>query len=150
MTKNFSMLSKQTENDLRTCDYQLYKQKLSRCHIALMTLRDNQFNRFKSDLKFVESSGFEVASIASPTVYSQSIEDGFNGAITSNGAKVLEILTAWAQHPELAATCAKNARQWVKSNRLQHQQVHSRLEWYKNFTLVKMNLPSLFIKEFPN
>ena len=114
-----------------------------------MPLRDTQFNRFKSDLKFVESSGFEVASIASPTVYSQSIEDGLNGAITSSGAKVLEILTTWAQQPELAATCAKNARQWVKSNRLQHQQVHSRLEWYKELYTRKDELTESLYQRVP-
>ena len=132
-----------------TCNYQLYRQKLSRSHIALMPLRDTQFNRFKSDLKFVESSGYEVASIASPTVYSQSIEDGLNGAITSSGAKVLETLTTWAQDPELAATCAKNARQWVKSNRLQHQQVHSRLEWYRDLYARKDELTESLYQRVP-
>ena len=51
-----------------TCNYKTYLERLRHCHIALLPLSKTTFNQYKSDLKFVEAAGCEVAAIANPTV----------------------------------------------------------------------------------
>ena len=82
MTKNFSMLSNQTETIYAHLRLSTIQAAINYCFDVL---RDNNQPSFKSDLKFVESSGFEVTSIASPTVYSALKTDSM--VITSNGAR---------------------------------------------------------------
>ena len=131
------------------CDYATYRQLLSNCHVALMPLRETKFNKMKSDLKFVEASGYEVASIASPTVYSEVIEPGFNGEIAVNGKRVAEILKLWGDCPDLAKACASNARHWIRSNRLQSQQSIARLEWYRDLYQRRHELTKALLQRVP-
>ncbi|WP_415411075.1 methyltransferase domain-containing protein [Synechococcus sp. A10-1-5-9] len=131
------------------CDYAKYRQLLSDSHVALMPLRDTKFNKMKSDLKFVEASGYEVASIASPTVYAEVIEPGFNGEIAVDGKRVAEILKLWGECPDLAKACASNARNWIRSNRLQSQQSVARLEWYKDLYQRRDELTKALLQRVP-
>ena len=131
------------------CDYAKYRQLLSDSHVALMPLRDTKFNKMKSDLKFVEASGYEVASIASPTVYAEVIEPGFNGEIAVDGKRVAEILKLWGECPDLAKACASNARNWIRSNRLQSQQSVARLDWYKDLYQRRDELTKALLQRVP-
>ena len=131
------------------CNYAKYRQLLSDCHVALMPLRDTKFNNMKSDLKFVEASGYDVATIASPTVYSDVIEPGVNGEIAVDGNRVAEILKLWGECPDLAKACAGNARHWVRSNRLQSQQSVARLDWYKDLYQRRDELTKALLQRVP-
>jgi hypothetical protein len=53
-----------------TLNLNQYNLLLSGCDIALLPLEDNQFNRLKSDLKFIECCAAGVVPICSPVVYS--------------------------------------------------------------------------------
>ena len=132
-----------------TCDYPKYRKLLSDSHVALMPLGDNKFNSMKSDLKFVEASGYAVASIASPTVYADVIQSGFNGEIVSDGKRVAEILKLWGDNPDLAKACALNARNWVRSNRLQSQQSTARLNWYRELYQRRDELTKALLQRVP-
>ena len=114
------------------CDYQMYQERLSGCHIAFIPLQANRFNSMKSDLKYVEASGHEVATIASPTVYESRIVSGKNGEIFHNEQELEHILSRWVTHPLEAQTCASEARLWVKEHRLQKHQSERRLAWYRS------------------
>ena len=48
------------------CDYAAYRALLAGCEISFMPLADTEFNRCKSDLKFLEASVHRVASLATP------------------------------------------------------------------------------------
>lgn len=123
-----------TENKRFTplCNYHSYQQRLADCHIAFMPLLANRFNSMKSDLKFVEASGHEVATIASPTVYENSIIPGLNGAIFDNEQELEDILSRWINYPSEAQALASKARLWVKEQRLQKDQSERRLAWYRS------------------
>ena len=103
----------------------------------------------KSDLKFVEASAFEVATIASPTIYADRITSGVNGEIAESPSNVASILKLWAENPSKAKNCAQNARQWVKSQRLQKYQTPKRLEWYISLWERREELTKLIYERVP-
>ena len=70
-----------------TCDHDTYMNLLGQSEIAFMPLGDTPFNRAKSDLKFIEAAACRVASLASPIVYADSIEDGRTGAVVPRRRK---------------------------------------------------------------
>ena len=50
------------------------------------------FNNFKSDLKFVECAGCNVASLASPTVYNSTIKNKDTGIIIEDPNEIMSVL----------------------------------------------------------
>ena len=147
--KFFHSLVTQHKRFTPTCNYSKYRQLLSNSHVALMPLGDNKFNSMKSDLKFVEASGYAVASIASPTVYADVIQSGFNGEVVSDGKRVAELLKSWGDNPQLAKACAFNARNWVRTNRLQSQQSIARINWYRDLYQRRDELTQALLQRVP-
>ena len=128
----FDTLQTPYKNFTPTCNYATYMHKLKHCHISLLPLKKTPFNEKKSDLKFVESAGCEVATIASPTVYQKIIEANKTGIICNEGENLTEILNDLGNNPKQAEQIASNARAWCEANRLQHIQTQRRIEWYKS------------------
>lgn len=127
----FDALSTKNKKFVPTCNYRTYMEVLKECHIALLPLDDNDFNRCKSDLKFVECAGSEVSVIASKTVYGEVIEDGKTGRVCEDGDEVEKVIKEWIQDTDIPERLAKNAREWSKDKRLLSAQSERRLEWYK-------------------
>jgi glycosyltransferase involved in cell wall biosynthesis len=122
------------------CPYDRYLEILRGCDIALLPLRQNRFNSFKSDLKFLECAAHGVAVLASPTVYEASIQQGKTGLIYHSPQEFetqLRKLIANAQHRWQIAT---NAYNWVKDNRLLSQHYRQRYNWYRE---MRSQLPRL-------
>lgn len=115
-----------------TCNYKSYINILSQCHINLLPLLDNQFNRMKSDLKFVETAGCGVAAIASPTTYSESVDNNKTGVIISSPEDLIDVLNLWQEDPNHAKNIAINAHKWVRTKRLQKYQTEDRIAWYRS------------------
>tara|TARA_B100001939_G_scaffold344852_1_gene360229 strand:+ start:1436 stop:3151 length:1716 start_codon:yes stop_codon:yes gene_type:complete len=115
-----------------TCNYAIYMEKLKQCHISLLPLKKTAFNEKKSDLKFVESAGAQVATIASSTVYGDIIEPNKTGIICSEGKNLGDILNDLSNSPGKAKQIATNARDWCQTHRLQHIQTQRRFEWYRS------------------
>ncbi|MBQ7479711.1 MAG: hypothetical protein IJT01_12595, partial [Selenomonadaceae bacterium] len=59
--------------------YEVYVNILRTADIALLPLHDTEFNRTKSDLKFIESAGHGAVVLDSPTVYRATVRDGRTG-----------------------------------------------------------------------
>ena len=64
----FNAVRSENKNFTPTCNYAKYMEILKSCHVSLLPLERTDFNKMKSDLKFVESAGTKVLTIASPTV----------------------------------------------------------------------------------
>lgn len=111
--------------------YSGYLDLMSRCDVMLAPLSDTVGNRCKSDLKYVEASGFGLATIASPTVYGATIVDGESGLIAHDAndftSKLLAILSDRAQLKTLGQT----AREYVTRFRLQTYLVSRKLAFYQ-------------------
>ncbi|PLS69260.1 MAG: group 1 glycosyl transferase [Cyanobacteria bacterium M5B4] len=110
--------------------YEKYQEILHTCDIGILPLQDTQFNRMKSDLKFLEHAAHGVVALASPTVYAQSIEEGITGMIYHSVDEFAAKLTELIQNAKLRHRIADNAYNWVKDHRLLYQHFTERREWY--------------------
>ncbi len=131
-------------------EYEKYLRVLSGCDIALLPLADNQFNRYKSDIKFVEAAAAGAAVIASPTVYQGTILHGENGLIATS-------VDQWASHLELLidnkderTRLQESARNYVVQNRLLVRHLDERLNWYRNLWSRRTELNAALFAKFPD
>ncbi|HEY6430905.1 MAG TPA: methyltransferase domain-containing protein [Acetobacteraceae bacterium] len=115
-----------------TCDHDTYMTLLGQSEIALMPLSDTPFNRTKSDLKFIEAAACRVASLASPVVYADSIEDGRTGLLFNDPGQLRDRLLRLLSMPGLALAIGEAARDYVSDERMLAYQVAPRIAWYRS------------------
>jgi SAM-dependent methyltransferase len=112
------------------CDYETYQALLASSELSFMPLRDNAFNRCKSDLKFIEAAARRVTALASPVVYGASIRHGETGLLFRNPADLQRQLAHILAEPGRARAIAEAARAMVAKQRMLAGQVPQRLAWY--------------------
>lgn len=101
-----------------------YLRILSQVDIAIIPLADNQFNRCKSDVKFLESASAGCAVIASEVAYSRCIDHQRTGMLFASSAQFSSLLENLAVNPEKIRSLAQNAHRYVASQRLIRQHIH--------------------------
>ena len=114
------------------CDYDTYQDLLAQCEISFMPLLDTPFNRCKSDLKFLEASAHRVTSLASPTVYAGSIEDGRTGMLFRDAQELQQRLIRLVANPDHGRAMADAARGVIAGHRMLAYQVADRVAWYRS------------------
>jgi SAM-dependent methyltransferase len=114
------------------CDYDTYRDLLSRCEISFMPLTDNPFNRCKSDLKFLEAAAFRVTPLASTTVYGGSIQDGRTGVLFADSTELRQRLMRLVADPLAGRAIGDAARAYVAHHRMLAYQVARRNAWYRS------------------
>ncbi|MFC3053153.1 glycosyltransferase [Kordiimonas pumila] len=114
------------------CDYNTYLKLLHSCDISLQPLDNSVFNRYKSDIKFVEAGAGGLAVVASPTVYADTIEDSITGLIAHTSKDWERALAKLAQDAEYRKTLGQNAKNYILSERLLIKHAHKRLDWYRD------------------
>ncbi|MGO9816521.1 MAG: methyltransferase domain-containing protein [Acidocella sp.] len=133
-------------------DYASYLRMLGEAEICFMPLGDSEFNRAKSDLKFIESAASRVAALASPVVYAGSIEDGKTGLLFNDPLQLRAALLRLLAYPEATKRMADAARAYVAGNRMLAYQVDARSAWYRGLwerrdelnAALKARVPELF------
>ena len=120
--------------------YEAYEAAIRSSDIALLPLRDNEFNRSKSDLKFIECAGNGAVALASPVVYSKTIEEGRTGFIYREDREFVTKLNLLIRNRNLRRMVAESAYAYVKRERLMSQHYMERLEWYRELLV---RLPEL-------
>lgn len=130
-TKNKILLGKSEVYDGQYISYEEYEEALRTSDIALLPLLDNEFNRSKSDLKFIECASGGAVALASPVVYSEVIKDGENGFIFRNLREFEEKLKLLIFNPGKRREIAGKAYEYVKHNRLMSQHYEERIDWYR-------------------
>ena len=113
----------------------LYHTALHKADIALLPLKDNEFNRCKSDLKFIESAGHGAVVLASPTVYQDSVDDGVTGIIYHSPREFGEYFRVLVDNADIRQAIAMNAYNYVKNNRMLSQHYEERLVAYRHLLL---------------
>ena len=112
--------------------YEDYEAAIRSSDIALLPLRDNEFNRSKSDLKFIECAGNGAVVLASPVVYAKSIEEGKTGFIYHDEREFLNKINLLIKNRNLRRMVAEKAYNYVRHERLMSQHYEERLEWYSD------------------
>ena len=113
-------------------DYANYMRILGECDIAFMPLADTEFNRAKSDLKFIEAGAARVAALASDVVYGGVIQDGRNGLLFRSPMELRSGLLRLLAYPEATRRMADAARDYVAAKRMLAYQVAGRIAWYRS------------------
>ena len=129
-TKNKIFIGKQEVYNGQYVPYNIYEQELRTTHISLLPLRDNVFNRSKSDLKFIECAGNGSVVLASPTVYANTVKDGETGFIYHNVDEFYQKLKMLINNQNKRREVAEKAYEYVKHNRLLSQHYEERWDWY--------------------
>ena len=111
-------------------DYEKYLQTLRESDIALLPLIDNEFNRSKSDLKFIECGACGAAVLASSVVYPKTVKDGVTGLIYHDKKEFAQKLQLLIEYRVKRYELATAAYDYVKNNRLLSQHYEERLDWY--------------------
>lgn len=95
-------------------EYQQYLNELRNSTITVAPLADEPFNRFKSQVKYLEAALMGVPLIASPTVYANYVEDGRTALIAVSDDDWYRALTALSANPQLRELMARDARGHVR------------------------------------
>ena len=111
--------------------YARYTEALHTSDIALLPLRDTEFNRAKSDLKFIESAGHGAVALASPTVYAATVRDGETGLIYHSTEEFAEKLDLLIRRADLRRALAENAYRYVAEHRLLAQHLDDYIAAYR-------------------
>ena len=85
--------------------------------IGIIPLVDNNFNKCKSELKYIEFSALGIPVVASNiSVYNETIEDGVTGYLASNEEEWINKLSSLIENPSLRETILNNARDDLLKN----------------------------------
>ena len=129
-TKNKILVGDPKVYNAQFIDYDKYLGTLRESDIALLPLLDNEFNRAKSDLKFIESAACGAAVLASPVVYSKTIKENVNGLIFRDKKEFAQKLQLLIDKQEKRYDIATAAYSYVKNNRMLSQHYEERIDWY--------------------
>ncbi len=130
-TENKTYVGDLKKYDGQFISYDAYEAAIRESDIALLPLRDNEFNRSKSDLKFIESAANGAVALASPVVYSGVIKDGVTGFIYRDGREFVNKLNLLIKNKNLRHKVAEEAYSYVRHERLMSQHYEERLDWYR-------------------
>jgi hypothetical protein len=145
----YSRLMTVNKNYTPTCSYEEYLNLLKSCHAALLPLENTSFNRYKSDLKFVECAGCNVAPIASPTVYESAIKNNATGIIIQDPKEIISLLKRWKDNRHEIRAIANKSMEWCKKYRLQSYQSKARIDWYQSLWERRDELTESLLKRVP-
>ena len=120
-----------TQDGSIVAPYERYTAVLHASDIALLPLNDTDFNRAKSDLKFIESAGHGAAVLASPTVYAGTVRDGETGLIFRSPKEFAQKLDLLIRRADLRRTLAENAYRYVAEHRLLDQHIDDYIHAYR-------------------
>ena len=117
--------------DGKYVSYPTYQRALHAADISLLPLRDTEFNRAKSDLKFIESAGHGAVALASPVVYERTMVDGCTGCIYRSPEEFSAKLARLIEDAPYRHAIAQAAYGYVRQHRLISQHYRERIAAYR-------------------
>jgi glycosyltransferase involved in cell wall biosynthesis len=126
----FDALPARAKTLLPLMSYEAYLARLGACAVSLSPLADLAWRDTKSDAKYLDAARCGVVTIASPTVYAQTIVQGETGFLAHTledwPARLLELF----RDPQLMARIGRAAWADVRENWMFAAQVPARRAWY--------------------
>ncbi|SDE19810.1 glycosyltransferase family protein [Kordiimonas lacus] len=130
--------------------YSDYMRCLQSCDIALLPLNDSEFTRHKSDVKFVECGGARTAVIASPVVYSDTVDHGRTGLIADTPAEWEAALDRLISDSAYRQSLAMGAFEYVLKNRMQADHITAQINWYYDLWSRREALTEALYERYPS
>lgn len=113
-----------------TLPYDAYLDAMAACDICLSPLQGAPGEEFKSDAKFLDASRGGVLTIASPTVYGDTIRDGVTGLIAKDLRDWDRQLRIALRNNDRRRAMARAAWEYVRDERMFASQAAERRDWY--------------------
>ena len=110
--------------------YERYLEIIASCSVSLSPLRYQPMIDTKSDAKYLDAARAGVVTIASPTVYAESIRSGENGLIARKMDHWPAMLTSVLGDQAYRERLARAAWEDIRDNRMFSHQIAERSSWY--------------------
>lgn len=110
--------------------YPDYLAELEQSHIAILPLADTQFDRCKTDLKFIECAESGTAVLASRVVYGQTVRPGDTGFLYHQPDEFRRHLRKLIEDTPMREKMATKAHRYVSQKRALANHVRRQYEWY--------------------
>jgi hypothetical protein len=130
--------------------YADYLDLMRSCTVSLSPLEGREFQDCKSDAKFLDAARGGVLTIASPTVYAETIQDGVNGLIAREETDWARLLAAALADPGRRSAMAYTAWDYVRAHRLFADQVAARRDWYLDLWARRAALTARLLERCPD
>ena len=130
-TEDKEFLRSANDYDGQYVSYDVYTKALHGSDISLLPLHPTEFNRTKSDLKFIESAGHGAVVLASPTVYARTVVDGCTGFLYRDAEMFEARLEMLIEHPAQRQAVARAAYGYVRDHRMMSQHYLERVRAYR-------------------
>ena len=115
-----------------TLAYSDYVAELEKADIALLPLADNDFDRAKTDLKFLECAEAGAVVLASHVVYGETVKAGKTGFLYRNADEFKRHLESLIVESANRAKMARQAHRYVSEHRALANHVRHQYEWYRS------------------
>lgn len=112
--------------------YAEYLAELEKADIALLPLADNEFDRAKTDLKFLECAEAGAVVLASNIVYGETVKPGKTGFLYRNADEFKRHLETLIVETSNRARIARQAHRYVGEQRALANHVRRQYEWYRS------------------
>lgn len=100
-----------------SADFKTYLRKLSLADISIAPLERSEFNEAKSNIKYLEASVLNLASVCTPTApFANAITHGLNGFLANTPEEWENSLLELVDNKEKRTTVANNAYRYVYQN----------------------------------
>lgn len=116
--------------------------------VGLAPLLPTDYNRGRSDVKYLEYSSHGVPGIYQHLEpYRDIVKDGQTGFLCRSPSELIEKLDELYKNRELRERVRANAYAYVRADRLLENNIRQRLDWYRSFNSSTMSDKSLFLRD---
>lgn len=112
--------------------YEEYLRLMGTCAVSLSPIEGRRHQDTKSDVKFVEAAARGVLTIASTTIYAETIRHGETGLIAGRVADWAPLLAGVLADERRRQLLARNAWEEVRARRMFARQAPERIAWYRS------------------
>jgi len=112
--------------------YDEYLRLMGTCAVSLSPIEGRRHQDTKSDVKFVEAAARGVLTIASPTIYAETIRHGETGLIAEQASDWAPLLSGVLADERRRQLMARNAWEEVRARRMFARQAPERIAWYRS------------------
>lgn len=112
--------------------YEAYLDLMASCAVSLSPVEGKLYEDTKSDAKFLDAAARGVVTLASPTIYAETIVHGQNGLIAHRLNNWAPMLAEALRDEPARQAMARRAWDYVRTERMFAHQAAERSAWYRD------------------
>jgi len=112
--------------------YERYLELMGECAVSLSPIEGRRHQDTKSDAKFLDAASRGVVTLASPTIYAETLHHGETGLIAARVEDWAPLLAGVLRDEQARLRMAQAAWRYVRDSRMFADQLPERLAWYRD------------------